>query len=355
MKNNIMLTAGMDIGDRYSKVCVVDEVDGEVLVVEEARIRTSQDDVKRYFGTRQPMVVAMEVGTHSPWMSRMIREYGHEVIVANARKLRFIFDNERKCDDADAEAIARVARMDRKMLHPLEHRPEVDAAAMSLIRSRDALVRTRTALINHVRGTVKSNGERMPSGSASRFHKHIDAVPAVLSASLGPVMEAIESVNERIKELDREIERVSRESYPETELLRQVPGVGPVIALMFVLVIADPERFRHARSAGPYLGMVPRRDQSGDNDPQLRIAKTGNPYLRRLLVNAAHYVLGPFGPDSDLRRHGLKIAERGGKRAKKRAAVAVGRKLAVVMLTLLKTGEDYEPLRRAHRKTGAAA
>jgi transposase len=355
VKNNSMLTAGMDIGDRYSKVCVVDEVDGEVVVVEETKIRTKQADVERYFGSREPMTVAMEVGTHSPWMSRMIHECGHEVIVANARKLRFIFDNERKCDDADAEAIARVARMDRKMLHPLEHRPEVDAAAMALLRSREALVRTRTALINHVRGTVKSNGERMPGCAAYRFHKLGDALPGQLVSSLGPVMEAIESVNERIKELDLKIEQVSRESYPETELLRQVPGVGPIIALMFVLVIADPERFRHARSAGPYLGMVPRRDQSGDNDPQLRIAKTGNPYLRRLLVSAAHYILGPFGPDSDLQRHGLKIAERGGKRAKKRAAVAVGRKLAVLLLTLLKTGEDYEPLRQANRKVGVAA
>jgi transposase len=345
----------MDIGDRYSKVCVVDEVDGEVVVVEETRIRTKQADVARYFGFREPMVVAMEVGTHSPWMSRMIRESGHEVIVANARKLRFIFDNDQKCDDADAEAIARVARADRKLLHPLEHRPEEDAAAMSLLRSREALVRTRTALINHVRGTVKSNGERMPGCASYRFHKLADALPAGLTSSLGPVMAAIEVVNEQIKELDRKIEQVSRESYPETEVLRQVPGVGPIIALMFVLVIADPERFRHARSAGPYLGMVPRRDQSGDNDPQLRIAKTGNPYLRRLLVSAAHYILGPFGPDSDLRRHGMKIAERGGKRAKKRAAVAVGRKLAVLLLTLLKTGEDYKPLRQANRKVGAAA
>ena len=355
MQKDSMLTAGLDIGDRHTKVCVVDREGESVVVVEEARIQTRQAHIRRYFESRSPMVVAMEVGTHSPWMSRLIKECGHEVIVANARKLRFVYENERKSDDADAEAIARVARMDRTLLHPLEHRPEVDASAMALLRSRDALVRTRTALINHVRGTVKSNGARMPSGSASRFHRHVDELPEALASSLGPVMATIEGVNERIGELDREIERVSRESYPETQLLRQVPGVGPIIALLFVLVIADPERFRHARSVGPYLGMVPRRDQSGDNDPQLRIAKTGNPYLRRLLVNAAHYILGPFGPDTDLRRHGLKIAERGGKRAKKRAAIAVGRKLAVVMLTMLKTGASYEPLRKNNTKAGAAA
>ena len=355
MKKNNMLTVGMDIGDRYSKVCVVDEENGEAVVVEETRIRTIQADVVRYFGSREPMVVAMEVGTHSPWMSRMIREYGHEVIVANARKLRFIFGNDKKNDDIDAEMIARVARMDRKLLHPLEHRSEVDAEAMALIRSRDTLVRTRTALVNHVRGTVKSNGERMRGSSASRFHKLIDEVPSVLAPALAPVMESIESINERIKGLDREIERVSKESYPETEVLRQVPGVGPITALMFVLAIADPERFKRNRSVGAYVGLVPKQDQSGESDPQLRIAKTGNPYLRRLLVSAAHYILGPFGPDTDLRRCGLRIAERGGKRAKKRAAVAVARKLSVLLLTLLKTGEEYEPLRQGNRESGAAA
>lgn len=355
MKKDSMLTAGMDIGDRHCKICVLDDEDGEIVVTEETEIRTNKKGVRRYFGSRAPLVVAMEVGVHSPWMSRMIRELGHEVIVANARKLRFIFGNDKKNDDIDAEMIARVARMDRKLLHPLEHRPEVDASAMALIHSRDALVRTRTSLVNHVRGTVKSFGERLRGSSASRFHKLIDDVPIVLAPALEPVMESIESINERIKGLDREIEQVSQESYPETTVLRQVPGVGPITGLMFVLAIADPERFKRNRSVGAYVGLVPKQDQSGESDPQLRIAKTGNPYLRRLLVTAAHYILGPFGPDTDLRRCGLRIAERGGKRAKKRAVVAVARKLSVLLLTLLKTGEEYEPLLQGNRESGAAA
>jgi transposase len=345
----------MDIGDRYSKICVVDKEEGEVVVIEEARIRTNQADVMRYFGTRQSMVVAMEVGTHSPWMSRMIRKLGHEVIVANARKLKFIFGNDQKDDDVDAEMIARVARMDRSLLHPLEHRAEVDAVAMALIRSRDAMVSTRTALVNHVRGMVKAFGERMRSCDTSRFHKLTDEVPGVLKPALLPVMESIESLNERIRGLDREIERLSQERYPEAEALRQVPGVGPITALTFVLVIGDAERFSRNRSVGAYIGLVPKRDQSGDSDPQLSISKSGNPYLRRLLVGASHYIIGPFGPDSDLRRHGLKIAERGGKRAKKRAAVAVARKLSVLLITLLKSGAEYESLHQTNKISGAAA
>lgn len=355
MDKDSTMTAGIDIGDRYSKICLVDQLDGEVEVVEETRIRTTREAVMRYFSAREPMVVAMEVGTHSPWMSRLIQEFGHEVLVANARKLRFIYGNDQKGDDVDAEMLARVARLDPKLLSPIKHRSETDAGAMALLNSRDALVRARTMLVNYVRGTVKSNGERLPCCGAARFHQLEDALPDTLGTALGPVMEAIKKMNEQIRELDRKIEQESKENYPETAVLRVVPGVGPITALAFVLVVSDPDRFSRNRSVGAYLGLVPKRDQSGERDPQLSITKSGNPYLRRLLVNASHYILGPFGPDTDLRRHGLKIAASGGKRAKKRAVVAVARKLSVLLLALLKTGEAYEPLRQGNQKTGEAA
>jgi len=355
MKKDSTLTVGIDIGDRYSKICVVDEEDGEIVVVEETKIRTNKTAVNRYFALREPMVVAMEVGTHSTWMSRLISKLGHEVIVANARKLQFIFANEHKNDDVDAEMLARVARLDRKLLFPIEHRPEADSVAMAFVRSRDALIRTRTSLVTHVRGVIKSNGERLPTCAAARFHKLADLLPMALRDALGPVMESIEALNERIRELDQRIAQVAKESYPETEILRQVHGVGPITALTFILVIADPERFSRNRKVGAYVGLAPKSDQSGESNPQLSISKTGNPYLRRLLVQASHHIMGPFGYDSDLRRHGLKIAERGGKRAKKRAVVAVARKLSVLLIALLKTGEEYEPLRRANKSEQEAA
>jgi transposase len=131
--------------------------------------------------------------------------------------------------------------------------------------------------------------------------------------------------------------------------LRQVEGVGPLTALTFVLTLEDPYRFEKSRSVGAYLGLVPASDKSGDRDPQRRISKEGDEMLRKLLVGSAHYILGPFGGDSDLRRHGEKIASRGAKNAKKRAAVAVARKLAVLLHRLWVTGEVYDPLYNAHR------
>ncbi len=125
-------------------------------------------------------------------------------------------------------------------------------------------------------------------------------------------------------------------------------------ALSFVLVLEDSGRIENSRSVGPFLGLTPKRDQSGQTDKQLRITKAGNAYLRRLLVQCAQYILGEFGPDCDLRRFGLKLAERGGKNAKRRAVVAVARKLAVVMHHLWKVGGDYDPLHQRNRKVSAA-
>jgi transposase len=144
------------------------------------------------------------------------------------------------------------------------------------------------------------------------------------------------------------IEQLCQEHYPETHHLRQVSGVGPITALAYVLTLDDPDRFRKSREVAPALGLVPKRDQSGDRDPQLRITKTGDSYLRRLLVGSAQYILGPFGPDCDLRRWGLKLAQRGGKNAKKRAVVAVARKLAVLLHHLWVTGEVYDPFYHSH-------
>lgn len=175
--------------------------------------------------------------------------------------------------------------------------------------------------------------------------------------AIGPILEHIDSLTERIREYDRRLETISKERYPETELLRQVEGIGPLTALSFVLTLEDPHRFERSHSVGAYLGLVPARGQSGDRDPQRRISKEGDEMLRRLLVGSAHYILGPFGSDSDLRRHGEKIASRGGKNSKKRAAVAVARKLSMLLHHLWVSGEVYDPLHntRRHQQRGEAA
>jgi len=343
------VTIGLDLGDRTSHYCVLD---GNGVVVEEGRVSTTAESLRRRFGTGVKARIAMEVGTHSPWVSRLLKELGHEVLVANARKLRMIYDNRRKQDKVDAETLARVARMDPKLLASIEHRPQQFAQGMAILRSRDILVRTRTQLINHVRGAVKSTGARVKKCSSKVFAKRaLDEVPEGVRQALSPILVTIELLTEQIRDLDSKIEELSERTYPETAILRQVGGVGPLIALAFVLTLQDPARFAKSRAVGAYLGLVPARSQSGGADPQLRITKEGDRYLRRLMVQGAHYILGAHGLDCDLRRFGLALAERGGRNAKKRAVVAVARKLAVLLHRLWRTGEVYQPLRQ-EIKTG---
>jgi transposase len=345
------MTAGLDIGDKYSHLCLIDTKSGEV--IEEGRLRTTPEALRRRFASERPLRIAVETGTHSPWVSRLLEECGHEVLVANARRLRLIYSNKQKTDEIDAENLARLARLDPKLLYPVRHRGEGSQAHMASIRSRQALIDCRTQLVNHVRGAVKSFGARLPKCPARSFHKKAtEHVPEALMPALGPILEQIASLTERIREYDRRLVTISEDHYPETALLRQVEGIGPLTALTFVLTVEDPHRFEKSRSVGAYLGLVPATDRSGDSDPQKRISKEGDQMLRKLLVSSAHYVLGPFGSDSDLRRHGERIASRGGKNSKKRAAVAVARKLSVLLHRLWVSGEVYDPLHNAHRRQG---
>ncbi|HET6662554.1 MAG TPA: IS110 family transposase [Rubrobacter sp.] len=353
-KGRPKITAGLDLGDRYSYLCLIDTDSGEV--IEEGRLRTTPEALRRRFASEPSVRIAIETGTHSPWVSRLLEECGHEVLVANSRKLRLIYANRRKTDEVDAENLARLARVDPKLLYPLKHRGEASQAHMAIIRSRQALVDCRTQLVNHVRGAVKSFGHRLPKCPARSFHKRAqEHIPEALLAALGPILEQIGSLTERIRDYDRQLEAISKESYPETSLLRQVEGIGPLTALTFVLTLEDPYRFEKSRSVGAYLGLVPATDRSGERDPQKRISKEGDQMLRRLLVGSAHYILGPFGSDSDLRRHGEKIASRGGKNSKKRAVVAVARKLAVLLHRLWVSGEVYDPLYNANRRQSKEA
>jgi transposase len=272
------MTAGLDLGDRYSYLYLIDTQSGEI--VEEGRLRTTPEALRRRFASERPMRIAIETGTHSPWASRILEECGHEVLVANARKLRLIYANKRKTDEIDAENLARLARVDPKLLYPLKHRGEDSQAHMAIVRSRQALVDCRTQLVNHVRGAVKSFGARLPKCPARSFHKRAkEHIPEALLPALGPILEQIGSLTERIRDYERKLEVISKEHYPETQLLRQVEGIGPLTALAFVLTLEDPYRFEKSRSVGAYLGLVPATDQSGDRDPQKRISKEGDEML----------------------------------------------------------------------------
>lgn len=334
------MTVGLDLGDRYSHVFLLAESDEG----EEGRVATTPTGMRRFFERLPPARVVLEVGTHSRWVSQELRKLGHDVIIANPRRVRLITENARKSDRNDPELLARLGRADAKLLSPIEHRSNESHRVLSLVRARDGLVRARTRLINQCRGVAKSWGHRFAKCSSSTFHR--SAMPVELAPLLGPLMRTIDAITEQIKGCERTMKELS-EQIPEAALVRQVSGVGPVLSLAFVATLEQPKRFRRNRSVGAYLGLCPRRDQSGAADPQLPISKAGDPYLRRLLINAANHILGPRGRDSDLRRWGLERATRGGKNAKKRAVVGVARKLAVLMLTLWKTEQTYEPLRKA--------
>ena len=345
---------GLDLGDKFSYACVLDADTGEV--IKEKRIATRASCLETFFAGQPAMLIAIETGTHSPWISRLLESFGHEVLVANARKVRLIYGGDRKSDKLDAQKLARLARFDPKLLSPIQHRSKDAQAHLALIRSRDALVSSRVGLVNHIRGSVKAFGARLPVCSTRTFARKARAViPEELLAALEPVLAIIEKLSEQILVMEKRIKVLGKEAYPETNVLRQVTGVGAITALTFVLTLEEPTRFRKSRDVGAFLGLTPGQKQSGDRDVKLRISKRGDEGLRRLLVQAAHYLLGPFGSDCDLRRHGEKIEAGGGGYAKQRAIVAVARKLSVLLHRLWLTQEIYEPLRNSDKTLAKAA
>ena len=347
------LTIGLDLGDRSSWYCVLSE-SGEIVL--EQRLGTTPKAMREVFGGMPRSRVALETGMHSPWVSRLMSELGHEVIVAHARNVRLIGESRKKDDRLDAQTLARLARIDPQLLCPVRHRSAKAQADLTVIRARAGLVRARTALVNTARGLAKSYGERLRGCNVRNLNpEKAEALSPELRSALQPLLAGIESLSERISEYNERIEALAEQSYPQVALLKQVKGVGTLIALTFVLTLEDAHRFRKSRDVGCYLGLQPGRRNSGQSEPQLHISKEGDPYLRTLLVQGAQHILGPFGPDCDLRRWGLKLAERGGRNGKKRAIIAVARKLAVLLHHLWVSGEVYEPLHNRSRVALQAA
>ena len=339
-------TIGMDLGDKTHEICVLDAT-GKVIV--RTQIVNTKQSVVKFFKPYKEALVAIETGTHSPWIARELEALGCEVLVGNARKLRAIWMAKDKSDVHDAEMLARIARMDRALLYPVHHRGEAAQQDLAVLKARDMLVSTRTDLVNHVRSVVKASGQRITKCSADAFAKRArQEVPPGLMPALLSLIEQIESMTVHIRAYDKQIADLVKHRHGDAKRLSQVPGVGPVTSLGYVLSLEEPGRFTKSRSVGPYLGLTARRDQSGQTDKQLRITKAGDEFVRRLLVGCAHYILGSFGPECDLRRFGLKLAARGGKNAKRRAVVAVARKLSVLLHRLWVTGAEYDPDYREH-------
>jgi len=348
MKPKSSITIGIDLGDRKHAVCVLD-AKGEIVVQE--TITNSRGSLTALSRRFPGALMVMEVGMHSPWTSRFLAGLGHRVLVANPRKVRAIYQNERKSDRRDAEMLARIARSDESLLHPVTHVDEELQRDLLQIKLRDNLVRQRVDIISSVRFTLKSLGIALRSPNTACFAKHarkaLSAENPDMLCLIEPSLLVLDTMTQQIRALEKSIEEMAMTKYPESELLTQVTGVGILTSLTFILTIGDPTRFSRKRDVAAFLGLVPKRDQSGDTDKQLRISKAGNTYLRRLLVGSAQYILGPFGPDTDLKRKGLELAARGGQRAKKKAVIAVARKLSVLLLTLWHDESIYEEDRNA--------
>jgi transposase len=344
-------TIGLDLGDRRTHACRLNRA-GEI--TKRFSFATSRSGLERALGEEPPCRVVLEVGTHSPWISRWLGEQGFEVFVANPREVQSITQSNRKNDAADAEQLARLGRADPRLLRPIAHRGEEVQRDRAQLAIRRQLVSTRASLAVQARGLVKALGERLPPAKPEALPRKARAAgQGDLLPGLSTLFDVIDHLNTQIRELDAEVARCAAERHPETAVLRQVPGVGPITSLSFVLALEDPRRFQTSRRVGSYLGLQPRQRDSGESRPQLSISKAGDPELRSLLVECAQWILAR-GPDSDLRRFGERLAQRGGRAAKKKAVVAVARKLAVLLHRLWMTGEAYDPF-YASRSTEVCA
>ncbi len=301
------LTVGVDLGDQGSHYCILG-LEGETLA--EGQLRTTEEDLATFFQ-----------GLNAAWVQEVIGGCGHEVLVVNPRLMDGSKRRKRKNDRIDVNKLARLGRVDPESLYPIpiQHRSREMRQDLGMLRARDALVAARTEIINTTRGLIKSMGSWLPKCSSRSFaQKGEETVPVEIRDALLPLVRLAAALSADIEEYDKKMEALGREKYGHTALLRQVKGVGPITALAYVLTLENPQRFVKSRDVGPYLGLVPKQEDSGESQPQLGISKAGDTRVRKLLVGSAQYILGPFGPDTDLRRYGLRLCERGGKSAKMR-------------------------------------
>lgn len=332
-------TVGLDLGDKQSVYAV--QVGDQV--VARGKVPTTTPKLESYFRSLEPSVIVIEVGTHSPWVSRLIRRCGHEPVVLNARRLEVVSKSLNKSDRNDAETLAWMGQLPLQMLCPVAHRSETAQADLEMVRARQALVEARTKLVNHVRGSLKSAGIKVKACDTRYFPRHaVLAIPPGQRKQYEPLLAVILELTRKVADYDRMVIQTAQERYPQTRSLQQVPGVGPLTALTYVLTIDNPSRFRRSRQVGPYLGLTPARRQSGGRDPKLGITRAGDPRLRTLLVQSAHWTLGPRGAESDLKRWGEELTARRGKHV---AVAAIARKLAVLLHHLWVSGDVYRPLR----------
>lgn len=331
---------GLDLSDEKSSFCMID---GRGKITCEGQVETEAPSLRRVFGKLEASRIILEASPQCHWVAKLLRSFGHEVIVVNPRRLQLISESASKTDRNDARMLARIGRLDVGMLQPVHEKSDATLAVRMEMRARAQLVAMRTRLINIVRSDMKTLGHKAPSCSADAFHEKAH-IPEILRAALAPLLRMLAALQEEIERFARALNSHCDRLAP-TAIFREIHGVGPVLSLGYTMAIEDPKRFKSSRLVGAYFGLTPKSFQSGKSDPCLRISKQGDRAVRSLLVTAATHILKRSAPDSDLKRYGTRIALSGTRRDRARARVAVARKLAVLMHRLWSTGELYEPLR----------
>ena len=350
IEQGLHAVAGLDLGDRHSHLCVLG-LDGKI--IERHRVRTNVKAFEKFFGAWGPMRVVFEAGTHSLWVFRLLKRLGHQPLMADTHNLALITQSMSKSDRRNAATLGELGLRMPQMLHTVNPCSLSTQTDRTVLRARDGAVQARTKLINTVRGMVKSFGERLPACTTEAFAKKAGgAMPSSLQDTLGPLLLVIQHLSDEIRRYDKKIKQLGEETYPQTQRMRSIPGVGPITSLAFVLNLDDDvTKLKSSRAAGPRLGLRPKQRNSGKRKPELSITKSGDALLRRLLVQCGQYILGHYGTESRLRSWGLRLAARGGKAAKRKAVVAVARKLAILLHVLWKNDVDFDPLYERKRES----
>jgi transposase len=340
------LTTGLDLASKKTYQYTVDP-GGKCLG--KGYVPTTREDLKLLLDG-PPRRVVLEACGSTRWVAHLCEELGHEVIIANPRKFHLISKSERKNDARDARLLAETGQLQPHHLHPVRLRGDDCQRVRVLMAARRQLVDQRVALVNFVRGQMRTLGVSLPPCSTRVFADRTRGlIPQELSAALVPLLDQIKLLGQNLDQYDAMVEELGESRFHDAHVVRQIPGVGPLLSLAFVTTLESPEHFKSSRDVGAWVGLTPKQRQTGGRDPQMRITKCGDKELRRLLVAGATWILGPFGPDCDLRRFGERIRARGDQTSKAKARIAVARKLAVVMHRLWTTGEVYEPLREARQ------
>lgn len=345
-----MIYCGMDVHKKYIRVSQIDE-EGDV--IGELKLRTKKKFLQRQFDLEEPMRIVLETGTHAAWIARTLRDLGHEVIVAHARRIQLICQSRKKDDRTDAEVLARLGRSDLDLLIDTHVRGEAAQRIRTMLNARRALVESRTKLSNQVRSTVRQAGFRLPDGDPARLPELIEEseIEPILLEAVRPLAEMITELTEQIEEYEETLKEIA-DRIDVVKRLRQIDGVGWQTALCFVVTIEKPGRFQKSKKVAAYVGLDPTVRNSGNEDSDENntgsISKRGDSLLRWLLVQAGHSLMRTK-KDSELKQFAERIKER---KCTQVAAVAAARKIAVLMHVLWVTQRDYE--RFYHRDNHAA-